>query len=344
MTAPRTATRGSVVDRLRRTLLDVLARHVPRSDAVALIDFPIHFNVGDAAIWLGELVALREGGWEIAYAGSHQDYDPDRVRERIGSGGTVLLHGGGNLGDLYPRHQELRLRVLSDLQDLRVVQLPQTVRFLSDEALEATTGPFAAHPDFTLLARDRESVRIGIERLGCRTDLCPDSAFALGPLERSNPAVSEVLLLARRDFESGLANLPAALPGVLVDDWPLREPLARRLLRAGALRAGRAANRHPAIFPAAAPLAWRGYELVTRGLVRSGAALLSRGETVVTDRLHGHILCLLMGIPHVLIPDRFGKVAAFNSTWSTDTPLIDATDRPGEAIRCARRLVTAGGG
>jgi exopolysaccharide biosynthesis predicted pyruvyltransferase EpsI len=318
-------------------VIDILGRHVPRSGPVALLDFPTHFNVGDAAIWLGELHALREGGWEIAYACSHDEYDPDRVRERIGPHGTVLLHGGGNFGDLYPAHQELRLRVLSDLPDHRVVQLPQTLRFRTEEAIERAAESIAAHPDFVLLARDRDSERLAIERLRCHAAVCPDSAFALGPLERPRPPVTPVLALARRDIESGLAGPPAATRGVEVADWSRPEPLAARVLRAVSTRAGRRVAGHPRAFRVVAPLTWRAYERVARTLLRSGVARISRAEAVVTDRLHGHILCLLLGIPHVLIRDRFGKLDSFQSTWRTNAPIYD----PGsleDAVDRARSL------
>src|SRR3546814_10452775 len=42
-----------------------------------------------------------------------------------------------------------------------------------------------------------------------------------------------------------------------------------------------------------------------------GLAMLAAGELVVTDRLHAHILSLLLDIPHVLPDNSYGKVAGF---------------------------------
>jgi exopolysaccharide biosynthesis predicted pyruvyltransferase EpsI len=95
--------------------------------------------------------------------------------------------------------------------------------------------------------------------------------------------------------------------------------------------------RHPKIFPLVAPLAWRGYETVARRLLGSGVALLSRAEAAVTDRLHGHILCLLLRIPHVLIRDRFGKLDSFQSTWQTNAATYDPGEL-GNAVDRARSL------
>ncbi len=303
--------------------MDILARHVPRSGPVALIDYPAHRNVGDAAIWLGELAALRKGGWELAYACTEDGYDAARIRERIGPDGTVLLHGGGNLGDLYPAHQHLRLRVLSELRDRRIVQLPQTACFRHEPAIERAAPIFAAHPDLTVLCRDGPSERLVAERLGSRTALCPDAAFALGALERTERPATPVLVLAREDFESALPGAPPTAPDVGVADWPRRDATPTRIVLSLLQRTG----------------AWRGYELVSRRLLRSGVRLLSRGEAVVTDRLHGHILCLLLAIPHVVVPDRFGKVASFHATWGTGTPIVDGAAGLGVAIDRARGLV-----
>jgi pyruvyl transferase EpsO len=51
-----------------------------------------------------------------------------------------------------------------------------------------------------------------------------------------------------------------------------------------------------------------------------GCQLLSRGREVVTDRLHAHILCLLMGIPHVLVDNNYGKLRSFFEAWTKDAP------------------------
>src|SRR3546814_13361207 len=49
-----------------------------------------------------------------------------------------------------------------------------------------------------------------------------------------------------------------------------------------------------------------------------GLAMLSTGERVVTDRLHAHILSLLLDIPHVLLDNSYGKVAGFADQWTGD--------------------------
>src|SRR3546814_17237088 len=49
---------------------------------------------------------------------------------------------------------------------------------------------------------------------------------------------------------------------------------------------------------------------------KRGLAMLAAGELVVTDRLHAHILSLLLDIPHVLLDNSYGKVAGFADQWT----------------------------
>ena len=62
--------------------------------------------------------------------------------------------------------------------------------------------------------------------------------------------------------------------------------------------------------------------------LQRGLAMLATGELVVTDRLHAHILSLLLDIPHVLLDNSYGKVAGFADQWTRDySGLMHATTR-----------------
>jgi exopolysaccharide biosynthesis predicted pyruvyltransferase EpsI len=95
--------------RLRQRAQTVLRELVAPGNRCALVDFPTHFNVGDSAMWLGERALLREARVSIA---DLQSFLEDELAERLPKG-TILLHGGGNLGDLWPDHQQLRERIIN---------------------------------------------------------------------------------------------------------------------------------------------------------------------------------------------------------------------------------------
>ena len=68
----------------------------------------------------------------------------------------------------------------------------------------------------------------------------------------------------------------------------------------------------------AAMLAWAG---VATEHQRRGIELLCSASVVVTDRLHAHVLSLLLGIPHVVTDNVSGKIRSFHETWTSDSEL-----------------------
>lgn len=63
---------------------------------------------------------------------------------------------------------------------------------------------------------------------------------------------------------------------------------------------------------------------------------------MITDRLHGHILCLLLGLPHVLLDNTYGKLKDFYDTWTKGCALAIWANSPGEALERARPLLHEG--
>jgi len=59
----------------------------------------------------------------------------------------------------------------------------------------------------------------------------------------------------------------------------------------------------------------------------------------ITDRLHGHILCLLLGIPHVVLPDRYGKLRGFVEAWTSGSDLFVWASEPRAALEAAERFL-----
>jgi exopolysaccharide biosynthesis predicted pyruvyltransferase EpsI len=49
------------------------------------------------------------------------------------------------------------------------------------------------------------------------------------------------------------------------------------------------------------------------------------------------VLCLLLGIPHQLVPDRHGKLRAFHETWTQGSELaaFEAAAPPARPAACA---------
>lgn len=279
---------------------------LPPGTPVALLDFPEYGNVGDSAIWLGALRLLEACGARVAYGASISSYDRDRLRRRIGPGGMVLLSGGGNFGDLWPAHQIFRERVIADCRELPVIQLPQSIHFQEPARLDQARAVLNAHPRLTLLLRDHASVALARATFSADVRLCPDAAFGLGSIPRPVAPARPVTVLSRNDKESRRDSAP----GVERVDW-VQEPAD------GLAWTGRALRRRPGgMAGTGLDLWWMRARAASR--LRRGCRLLASGRVVVTNRLHGHILCVLMGQPHFASDTAQGKLGAFYHTWLED--------------------------
>jgi exopolysaccharide biosynthesis predicted pyruvyltransferase EpsI len=337
---PFTNPDDGLIGSLARTIDEVLEPLVPRDGTIALVDFPQSPNVGDSVIWLGTLAWLaRTRRGAPRHVCSEFTYDRVALSKSLRGDGVILLSGGGNFGDLYENHQRLRERVISDFPGHRIVQLPQSIHFHSPEALARARRVLERHPALTLLARDRASLALARAEFRSPSHLCPDMGIELGAVTRHAPPTRPVVWLARADKEA-LAEEPFEPPdGVTRVDWLRDDPsavfrvhdaISRQLRHRAALRGW------------LTPWLTATFERVARQRVERGARLLAQGEVVVTNRLHGHILSLLLGIPHYLVDNSYGKVRAFHETWTHDSELAHMCETQAGALR--RALVATGRG
>ncbi|HEX3462680.1 MAG TPA: polysaccharide pyruvyl transferase family protein [Candidatus Elarobacter sp.] len=306
---------------------------------VALVNYPNHPNPGDNAIWLGTLMTLRRLGVPVRYTSTPAGFSEVAMRRAVGTG-TLLLNGGGNFGDVYPGQQELREHVLARCTDRAIVQLPQSIWFRSESNLERMRRLCAAHPDFTLLVRERRSAEFAGREFGLPARLCPDMAFGLGALAPGRPPHRELLWIARCDAEAVARAVP---PGVPARDWIVPDPAdgmsererralgLNRALLAFMKRDERHANRRAKTLSVT-------FEPLASAWVRRGLEIVSSAGVIVTDRLHAHIFALLLGIPHVVLDNSYGKVRSTFETWTAASGLAAWADDAADALRAATAL------
>jgi exopolysaccharide biosynthesis protein PssK len=310
-----------LISNLRRQMERALGSVAP-SKPFALLDFPDYPNVGDSAIWLGTIDYFRHvHGREPAYVCSKSSVDWNALARAIPDG-TLFLQGGGNFGDLWPRQQEFREEVVRRFPHHRIVQLPQSIHFDNRANLVRARDVINAHRDFHLFVRDRNSYAIATNAFNCPVQLCPDMAFGLRALPTTTPPVYERVFLLRTDKESRSAGtaIGEVSEHCAQFDWA-EDPylLARRTKLRAILSSWRCRDLQQlrAIY----------YRRLAEARLNRGVKLLAMGRSVVTDRLHGHILCVMLGIPHVAMDNSYGKISNFIATWTTDCDLVDYSDK-----------------
>lgn len=307
-----------------------LSAHLAPQQRYALVEFPDYDNIGDSLIWLGALRTLRYiSGNYPSYVTTTTDYDP-RELEAACPEGPIFLQGGGNWGDLYPGFQLFRERLLADLPHRKFVQLPQSIHFETEEPLQRAAKAVRTHGDFSMLVRDFKSQEIAEDRLGIAAQLVPDCAFGLG-VQRRVPSKQPVLYFMRDDKEAVTDHsLMAGNPSI---DWPKETAKELRAIyetsrTASLLRVEMNRQRRRVRF----------FEAVAQMRLSKGSEILSRGEVVVCDRLHAHILCVLLDIPHVALDNSTGKVGEFYRAWTHGSAAANYAPDVATAHEMLRRI------
>ncbi len=308
---------AALIGRLQSTLLSTL-RALHDGQPYALLDFPWYANVGDSVLWLGARRALADvTGCDPSYGAGQANYSTNALAKALPTG-TIYLLGGGNFGDLYPNHQAFRVRVLREFPQHRIVQLPQSIHFRSVASQEEIRHALAMHGNSVLMVRDRSSHSLASTLGAAAIHLVPDLAFGLGVRTRPHEAHLDRFALRRADKESASDNNADWQPADRTADWPasIIPPLWRRL----AYRLTRGAGRVPSPLPQRAQIAI--LDALAARRVAVGERLLSSAQCVQTDRLHGHLMCLLLGIPHDVIDNSTGKISALIDTWTAPSTLL----------------------
>ena len=321
---------GPLIDRLQQAIKETLSAVIP-AGPVTLVDHPDHANVGDSAIWLGEALYLeRERQQRPAYCCTVESFSPAALAEQAREG-PILIHGGGNFGTMWPRHQDFRNELLERFPGRPIIQLPQSIHFADDASAARTARAIAAHGAFTLLVRDRESYDFATANFDCAVQMCPDMAFYIGRTQRHRPRV-DMLYLMRTDRERAEdLHAPESVETRIVTDWLQESRYRRRLAKLATLARTAFADRHDRAFELYNALAWNRY--------RRGVEILSQGRVVVTDRLHAHIISLLLDIPHVALDNSYGKLGRFMDAWTGGFARQRRAPTMNEAVGQARELL-----
>jgi exopolysaccharide biosynthesis protein PssK len=332
-----------------RALIETAVRsHVPSGAPVALLDAPSFWSVGDNAIWSIEQQLASRFGWDVRYAATTKTFDIERLARALPPGGTIVFAAGGSLGDVWVHPQRIREDVCERLPDRRIVVLTQGMHFRDERNLQRAAAAFAGHPEVTIMVRDHRSFEQASAAFPKATvELVPDLVLWLGSLDRPAPPTTDILLVARRDIESrwpeGFPRRPSWPEGLdwadaarFDDAWRAADTRYRWFVR---LR-----YRLPWAAGAFTGPEMRTVTALAAARFRAGIAMLSSGRVVVTDRLHAHVMCLLLGIPHVVLDNNYGKLAGLLDTWTGGSPLVHRADTPDAAMDLAATLVAERGG
>ena len=312
----------NLINRLQNQAHKILDSIIANDAHIILLDYPNNTNVGDSLIWLGEIAYLNSRGLTPSYVCDIRNYNATNIKKILNKNSIILMHGGGNFGTIWPEIHSFRLRVLQDFIGVPIIQLPQTIYFDDVAKTNEMADAIKKQGNYHLLARCQKSYEFAQLYLNAQLYLCPDMAFFIGAIEPNQQPTVDHFILSRTDQEKSTTSLVSALGDKYLGnaelaDWlePYwQERILHRLeIHSAWLRAKLDPNNKMLL------IVWN---QLSKARQKRGIVLLSRGRMVISDRLHVHILCILMNKPHLLIDNVYGKISHFYYTWTFTHPSV----------------------
>ncbi|MCK3658981.1 polysaccharide pyruvyl transferase [Pasteurellaceae bacterium Pebbles2] len=314
---------NDVLISLKQKLQQIESLIIDKNDVV-YFDYPLHLNVGDLLIYAGTEQFFKDYQINIRLRRAWQAFNINEAKKYIKPNTTILCHGGGNFGNLYPAIQKMREDIVQTFPNNRVILLPQTAHFSDEQAMLKSAKLFSMHPDLHLFSRDIKTFELMHAHFSKNTYLSPDMAHQLyGILPQKDlseqSAVKKVLYFLRKDIEkshieseiqSGLSNQDSVKDWgdiLLAKDMKFELWLSRLSKVANILNLAFVKNKINDIW----------YEYSLNVIKRCQDVFMSYDE-IITSRLHGHIFSCLLGLPNQVCDNSYGKNSGYYQQWTKE--------------------------
>lgn len=279
-----------------------------REKKLFLIGTPEYHNIGDIAIMLGEINFLeyffnRYALFEITM----EIYNRNKkfIRCIIEEYDIILITGGGFLGNVWTEGNDMVIDILKYFKKNKVIILPSTIFYTNDDdgnkAFEKDRDSYQKHENLLIILREAisyENLKNNINLTGTSKQIiAPDMALYLnypnGKISRDG-----VLLCFRNDKEKKITDVEY-------------ETIIRVLKEAGYnnfIHTDTAYQKR---------VKRKERELLLNKKVNE----FIRSELVITDRLHGIIVCVITQTPCIAITSVSHKLLGVYE-WFKDIPFI----------------------
>lgn len=288
---------------------------------VLYFDYPLHLNVGDLLIYAGTEQFFKDYHINIRLRRCLQDFDVKEAKKYINKNTTILCHGGGNFGDIYPLIQKMREDIVQAFPHNRIILLPQTAYFSNPQEMLNSANLFSHHKDLHLFARDISTFELMKKHFSHYCYLSPDMAhqlYGVLPIQSKTQENNQrTLYFLRKDIEK--SHVESEIQKNLSDlthvkDWSdilSKSDISFELWYG---RAARMANklRLPFIKNKISQ-DWYEHSL---DIIKHCQAVFFEYDQVITTRLHGHIFCCLLGISNQVCDNSYGKNSGYYQQWT----------------------------
>jgi exopolysaccharide biosynthesis predicted pyruvyltransferase EpsI len=295
---------------LKKNIKRKLSKKIDRD--YYLLDIPEHKNTGDLFILRGELEFLNNFKFKCKYTTGKTFFD----RKKINSKNLILLHGGGNFGDLWIKHQKFRERVIYEFKKNPILIFPQTVYFKYGFNLRRSISIFSEHPNLTICARDKKSYNFLKKHFSKnKILLVPDMAFFIN-LNKKNLSyksynVKKILYICRRDKELTKEYNLDYLKDCDIRDWPSVELNLLYVIENIIFKLINHSLKFLKIKKRATSFIFK----KDKNLLKEGINFINKYNLIITNRLHGGIISLMLNKPTIILNNNYNKNKQFYLSW-----------------------------
>lgn len=256
-------------------------------------------NLGDVAITESQINFLKKNfpDYEIKEIPISKTYTYIKtLKKNLTSKDIITLIGGGNISDLYEDIETQRRFIIGKFKKNRIVSFPQTVYFTDTkrgrDSMKKTVRTYKKHQQLYLFAREEKTYNFFKNHFEHnKIFMCPDIVLSKTlPLSYKKNKKNKIVLCIRNDKESAISQ--EQLKGIrknIVDNTitftDTQVPYNRMSIET------------------------RQQEL------KKIIEIFANSKLVITDRLHGMILCAITNTPCLAIDNSNGKVLGVYNKW-----------------------------
>lgn len=274
------------------------------ADTVVIYGVPEHGNRGDQAITLAEIKFLNNVMPErkIRIIPENQCLEHLLCLKKVTDlyGNLCVFHGGGNMGELYPSQEKIRLTAVKKLKNAKIVVFPQSIDYTDNSrSVRKAIRIYESHKNLCIFTREEKSENIRKKLFNCNGGLVPDIVLSYRP-ELPDTERNGILFCTRQDKEKN------------AETEALLEKLKESAV--GSFNKIKFTDTYNPSYSAP-------YEKQLDGLNEIWEEF-KESELVITDRLHGMIFSVITGTPCIALDNTTGKVGNLYRTWLRGSGII----------------------
>lgn len=221
------------------------------------------------------------------------------VKKLIRKNDIIILVGGGNIGNLYPGIEGLRVKIINGFKDYKIISFPQSLAmdFTDVRYLRRLASVYESHPSLVLFARDSVSLSQMKDYFPkVKSYLCPDIVLSLCDTYNSSIFRDGIIMCLRNDVEGSITPC-------------LKEKISSLLVEYNKDKTIDYLDTHLGDNSVSGCFENDFYNLLQK---------FSSAELIVTDRLHGLIFAILTKTPCLFLDNTTHKLSALYNTWLTE--------------------------